>query len=194
MGQFIEVPSTETALDSNDTLYGDAGDDVISTSGGSAYLDGGTGSDTITGGSENDTIVGGTGDDAIYGGTGADSISAGDDADTIFLEDNFGNDTIFGGEGGTDFDTINLSAIIVPLTITFTGDEQGTITDGTHTITFYQIEAFALPNGETVSSGTSGDVIYVGDTNANGAGGGAGDDTLSGGTAMTAWGGATAMT
>lgn len=147
--------------------------DVIDASASSADLG-------LSGEGGDDTIIGGAGDDTISGGAGADSLSGGDGSDRFVLQDGFGNDTIVGGEGGTDFDIIDLSQLTSAVTITFSGAEQGTLSDGTDTITFSQIEAFALPNGETVTSGIAGDILYVGDSGANGAGGGAGNDTVSG--------------
>ena len=135
------------------------------------------------------SVTAGDGADTITGGVGADSIDAGSGSDRIVLAGNFGNDTIIGGEDASDTDIIDLSNLVDPVTVSFTGPEAGTITDGTNWITFSQIEAFALPNGETVSSGTTGDVLYVGDEVANFEGGGTGDDTLVGGGGDDGFGG-----
>ncbi len=123
------------------------------------------------------TFHGGTGADDVYSGTGADILDGGDDADRFFISDNFGNDTIAGGEGwgtGWDYDSIDLSAVTSPLTVTYTGDEAGTITDGVSTITFSQIEELVLTDQADVvdaSADSQGAVIY----------GGGGGDTITGG-------------
>jgi len=117
-------------------------DDTVDASLDSSGLEIGTegGNDSVIGGSGGDTIDGGDGDDTIDGGSGNDSIDGGDGSDSILVADGFGNDTILGGEGGTDDDTIDLSGLTGPVTVTYTGDEAGTITDGTDTITFSEIE------------------------------------------------------
>lgn len=171
--------------DGRDTISGGAGDDTIEGGNNSDVLSGGAGNDVITdmGGTlSDDTIFGEGGNDTIAGGIREDLLDGGDDADTFILEDDFGDDTIIGGEGGSDSDTIDLSALTGQTTVAFTGDEQGTISSSNGDVaTFSQIEQFILPNGETVASGSAGDVIYVGDANGNAAGGGGGQDTLSGG-------------
>ncbi|WP_299842085.1 Hint domain-containing protein [uncultured Roseovarius sp.] len=122
----------------------------------------------------NDTIAGGAGDDTIFGGTGDDSLSGGDDADIFFVEDGFGSDTIAGGEGGTDNDTIDLSNLSGPVTVTYSGDEAGTITDGTDTLSFSEIEKLTLTDHADVVDASS-DSAGV-DIDAAG-----GDDTITGG-------------
>lgn len=67
------------------TLYGDAGNDIII---------GGEDADLIYGGAGNDYIWGGFGRNAIYGGAGNDLIIGGYDNDRLFGE--AGNDTIYG--------------------------------------------------------------------------------------------------
>ena len=149
----------------------------------------------------NDTIAGGAGDDTILGGTGDDSLSGGDDADTFILEDGFGSDTIAGGEAGTDSDTIDLSNLSGPVTVTYTGDEEGTITDGSDTLSFSEIERLTLTDhadvvdasadsvgvdvdgaggSDTITGGTGADSIQGGN-DADSLDGGAGKDTLDGG-------------
>lgn len=177
----------------NDTFFGGAGDDSIEGGEGSDSIDGGDGDDLLVGydaagltsgstdvGSdtgEADTISGGAGDDTIAGGQGADSLTGGDDADTFIIQDNFGNDTIIGGEGGVDQDRIDLSNLTGPVTVTYTGDEAGTITDGTHTINFSQIENLTLTDhgdsvfadsdaaGLDIQGGDGGDLVFDGDGN-----------------------------
>ncbi|MEP5728333.1 MAG: Hint domain-containing protein [Sulfitobacter sp.] len=163
----------------NDTMVGGDGND---------YIDGGIEADTLIGNAGLDTIKGGEGDDELYGGEGADSLSGEDDADTFFISDNFGNDTIIGGEGGDDLDTINLEGLSGSVTVNYDGTSSGTITDGTHTITFSEIEAFILPDwadifDASLDNSASPDGIYV-DVGAQDDSviGGTGDDTVLGGT------------
>ncbi|KIN71487.1 Hint domain-containing protein [Sulfitobacter guttiformis] len=181
-----------------DTLAGGDGDDYIEGGAGNDFLTTGLGQDTLMGGDGNDTLMnsdgddsldGGAGDDSIVatggmdtlrGGTGADYMDGGDDADTFIIEDSFGNDTIIGGEGltdGTDVDsdTIDGGTLSGDVTVSFTGDEAGTITDGIDTITFFEIENVFSGNGDDVLDASS-DSVGVGLF------GGAGSDTITGGT------------
>ncbi len=144
----------------------------------------------------------GSGDDWIDGGTGADLISGEGGDDTIAFSDGFGNDTVIGGETGeTSGDVLDFSAVTGPVTVTYTGDEAGTVTDGTDTITFSEIERLTLSDnadvvdasadsvGIDVEAGAGNDTITGGsgeDTIDGGTGqdsieGGAGDDLLTGG-------------
>ena len=153
-----------------DTLFGGAGNDTLSNSDGDDSLDGGAGDDSITATGGEDTLRGGTGDDTMDGG---------DDADTFIIEDNFGNDVIVGGEGTTDpgdrdFDVIDLSMMSGPVTVTYTGDEAGTITNGSDTITFSQIESLILTDQADVLDADLDNVGIVVD-------GGAGNDSIEGG-------------
>jgi serralysin len=90
----------------NDTLLGDAGADTLA---------GDAGNDSLDGGTENDLLQGGTGNDTLRGGAGYDSVFGGDDRDTILYADGdaAGNatlrETVDGGNGGDDFDTLDLS-------------------------------------------------------------------------------------
>ncbi|WP_298860656.1 Hint domain-containing protein [uncultured Sulfitobacter sp.] len=136
--------------DGNDTLSGGADTDLINGQNGDDLIDGGSGFDNLYGNAGADTVFGGSGADYIFGGTGADSLDGGDDADTFYLENTFGNDTIIGGEGGTDQDTVNLSPVSVAVSITYTSNETGTITNGSDTITFSEIENFVLTNSSDI--------------------------------------------
>lgn len=82
----------------NDTVYGGADNDQIF---------GEEGNDSLFGDDGNDTLTGGGGDDALDGGAGADVLSGGDGRDTVV--GGIG-DTVDGGEGGTDEDTLDLRA------------------------------------------------------------------------------------
>ncbi|MGJ5620168.1 Hint domain-containing protein [Sulfitobacter sp. MF3-043] len=170
-----------------------------------------TSADVIDGGAGNDQIYGGAGRDTIDGGSGDDYMDGGDDEDSFIVEDGFGNDTIVGGEGGTDHDIIGLDNLTGPVTVTFTGEESGTITNGTDTISFSEIEevigtnqgnlfdlsgrtdnnsyVFSGGGDDTIIGGSGQDDLRGGDGNDSiegGAGGGnleggAGNDTVTGG-------------
>ncbi|MDJ0628422.1 MAG: Hint domain-containing protein [Rhodobacter sp.] len=177
----------------DDSLVGGAGDDSIVASGGDDTLEGGAGNDTLIGGDDNDRLVGGIGNDLQDGGA---------DADTFILEDGFGSDTIIGGEGGTDLDTLDFSALTVPVTVTYTGFESGTVTDGADTLSFSEIENLVLTDyadlvnnpaswsasqidagggDDTILSGGGHDTV-LGGTGADSIEGRGGDDSISGGT------------
>ncbi|MDE4131877.1 Hint domain-containing protein [Phaeobacter sp. QD34_3] len=164
----------------NDTLLGGEGDDTLRNSAGDDSLVGGVGNDSIVATDGNDTLDGGDGNDTLYGGNHNDLLigGAGDDlmfgeadADLFQMSDGFGNDTLTGGEAGIDFDKVDLTAVTTGVSVTYTGDEAGTITDGADTITFSEIEALDLTD--------QADVV---DASADSAGveinAGAGDDTI----------------
>lgn len=174
---------TITGETGDDTIYGGDGDDSIRGWSDNDYIDGGSGNDILEGDEGANTIFGGTGDDYISLWIGADSVDGGDDRDTIEVYDGFGNDTIAGGEGGDDYDTLELSTVTGPVTATYTGDEAGTIADGTDTITFSEIEQLILTDqADAVRGGADSTGITVdgrgGDDSLDG---GSGDDTLLGG-------------
>ncbi|WP_434286856.1 Hint domain-containing protein [Celeribacter sp. SCSIO 80788] len=167
----------------NDAVYGGDGADTISTGLGGDYVEGGAGDDTIDGGAGDDWLDGGEGNDTIYGGVGDDTLigGAGTDVlwgesgqDTFLYYDNWGADTVYGGGLGTDFDTLDFSNVTTDITVTFTGWEDGTVTDGSNTVSFDNIEA--------ITGGSGDDTI---DASADGSGltldGGAGSDTITGG-------------
>ncbi|WP_417712873.1 Hint domain-containing protein [Pseudophaeobacter arcticus] len=177
----------------NDTLIGGEGDDTLHNSAGDDSLVGGVGNDSIIATDGNDTLDGGDGDDTMYGGNdndlligggGADLMYGESGADTFKMSDGFGNDTLTGGEAGVDYDTVDLSGVTASgVSVTFTADEAGTISDGADTITFSEIEALTLTDQADVvdaSADTAGVVIDAGagdDTITFGAG----DDSISGG-------------
>lgn len=175
---------TMSGGEGNDSIFGDTGSDFVQGDAGDDTIDGGDGDDTLKGGSGADSIVGGAGDDTIYGGTGNDEMSGGDGSDTFIVEDNFGDDTITGGEGGSDVDTIDLSGLSSPVTITYNGTGRGTISNGSQTITFTEIERIVLTeqsdsvDAQVDTEGVAIDGLGGDDTIF----GGSGDDTLDGGT------------
>lgn len=120
----------------------------------SMSIDAGAGADTIIGGSGNDTLVTGGGADDVNAGVGDDVISTGGGADEILLSDNFGDDTITGGETGTDQDEIDASGVTSGVTVTLSGDEAGTLANGGDTASFSEIEEFVLTDQNDVFDGT----------------------------------------
>ena len=199
-----------------DTVYGGAGNDVIDDIGGTAYLTGSTvyggdGNDLAYGTSGNDLLVGDAGDDNLYGeigndtlrgGAGNDSLWGADDQDTFILDNNNGLDAIYGGEAGTDFDTVNASNITTSgVSVNVTGVEAGQVTAGANgTIAnFVEIENFILTGqndqftsgeginsaetvdtgagADSISTGAGNDVVYAG-IGADTVDGGTGNDTI----------------
>ncbi|HEX9858400.1 MAG TPA: Hint domain-containing protein, partial [Paracoccaceae bacterium] len=98
----------------------DAGDNGIGTD--DDVVQAGSGNDTVHAGAGNDAVLGEAGDDLLYGGAGNDTLTGGDGADTLFGGD--GRDSIAGGigdladggEGGDDYDTLDLRGHGKPLT------------------------------------------------------------------------------
>ncbi len=157
-----------------DTITAGAGDDTVNAGADDDSVLGEAGDDVLNGEAGDDTLDGGDGRDTLIGGAGDDDMSGGADEDFFTLLDGFGSDTIDGGETGTDQDTIDASGLSGPLTVTYTGDEAGTISDGTDTATFTGIETILLNGGSDSVDGSGDDSGLVFD-------GGDGDDTLGGG-------------
>jgi len=99
-------------------IFADEGDDVVTVTGGPAYVDGGLGEDTITGGAYNDVLVGGEGNDALNGGAGSDTLIGiadkaqywGDPVDEDILNGGDGADMLINGKvmtGGAGNDIID---------------------------------------------------------------------------------------
>ncbi|MDA8893285.1 hypothetical protein N9I86_06220, partial [Hyphomicrobiales bacterium] len=80
-----------------DTIYGAAGDDILSGGIGANVIGGNKGNDTITDGSGASTLAGDAGADTITAAGGADTITGGAGNDTIDAGD--GVDLITGGAG-----------------------------------------------------------------------------------------------
>lgn len=117
--------STSTTSAFHETLYGDAGDDLMNDYGGLGFIYGGAGNDDITatgsfsgtiygeaedddilcgasgciayGGPGKDVLQGGTGVDELHGGPGNDVLSGGDGDDALYGESE--NDDLHGGDG-----------------------------------------------------------------------------------------------
>ncbi len=187
-----------------DTVVGHSGDNSVQGNGGVDRLIGNGGQDTLDGGDGDDRLWGGDGDDSLIGGVGNDSIR-GDGGDDLFVYPGgtaHGNDTLFGGETAeTAGDHVDLSQVTGPITVTYSGDEAGSFTDGVSTVTFSEIERFTLTGssdtfdasastrGATVEAGAGSDTLtgssgqdsLEGGAEADSLIGGDGADTLSGG-------------
>ncbi|ETX29385.1 Hint domain-containing protein [Roseivivax isoporae] len=167
----------------DDSLVGGAGDDSIVATEGDDTLDGGDGNDTLIGGGDEDSLLGGAGSDLLLPGAGDDVADGGADADRFVFEDDFDDDTVSGGEAGTDVDTVDLSALSEAVTVDHFGTEQGLIEEGSDSIRFFGIEKFVLTDfadfqtsgadtaGFQTDAGLGNDTVY----------GGLGDDTILGG-------------
>lgn len=131
----------------------------------------------------NDVIYGYEGADTIDGGAGDDYIDGGDDSDNIFLSDNFGSDTIVGGEGGVDDDVLDFTNLTQGVYVNLSSTEAGTASSGSNSATFSEIERFNLSNQNDSFNGSSATEGF--NVEANGGNdsvmGGSGDDTISGG-------------
>ncbi|RMG85926.1 MAG: hypothetical protein D6712_08640, partial [Chloroflexi bacterium] len=92
-----------------ENVIGGSGDDNITGTNGVNVLDGGAGNDTINGLNGDDTIIGGAGDDNLFGGNGNDTYS---------YNDGWGNDIITDNVGAGS-DTLDLSALTVPVNYEF---------------------------------------------------------------------------
>jgi len=157
------VQTTETASGGNDTINGDADNDI---------LVGGSGDDTIDGGGQTDVVLGDQGTITLSGGkivsivdpgtAGDDILAGGDDPDLVI--GGLGNDTIR-GEGGPD--------ILV-------GDEAEILyaPDG---VTIVQINTIDRTHGgiDTIYGG-AGDDIVIGGTNSDSLDGGLDRDLVFG--------------
>jgi len=137
----------------NDALYGNAGNDS---------LDGGADNDVLYGGTANDTLNGGDGDDELYGQQGINSYIGG---------------------AGTDYAEIDFAWRSNNVTVNYSNIDGGTLGDGG---TIKEVERVWL------RSGTGNDNLDLSATNYNSGyyydstasaniGGGAGNDTLIGG-------------
>ncbi|WP_211253596.1 calcium-binding protein [Alkanindiges illinoisensis] len=102
-------------LDGNDTLIGNAGDDLLYGDAGDDLLDGGDGNNTLTGGDGNDQLYSGLGNDLLDGGDGDDYLSGGEGIDhliggngnDIYIIDNQDTFEETGTDGG--YDELNIS-------------------------------------------------------------------------------------
>ncbi|WP_068305216.1 Hint domain-containing protein [Pararhodobacter sp. CCB-MM2] len=162
--------------DSGNVIYANAGADTVYAGLGDDTIDGGSGDDKIAGGGGADLVQGGAGDDTLYGdgvfgdlggqlpgdtpevGYGNDTLvldqgndtAYGGSGDDVFrVYDGFGSNLIVGGETGETLgDTIDAGALTSGMTVTYSGQEAGSISDGISTTSFSEIEALQLGSGD----------------------------------------------
>ncbi len=163
-----------------DEIHGDDGNDDLRGSTGNDTLYGGTGNDSLYGGGDNDLLHGGDGNDLLHTGPGDDTVFGGFGDDTFILSDGHGSNGFTGGEDptGTDIDTINATTLTGDVTLSFTGDETGTLTNGSVTATFSEIEAIVLGSGNDSVTGSSGDDVVFTGSGADTVTGGLGNDLI----------------
>jgi hypothetical protein len=139
----------------NDQLYGDAGNDTLTSDGnGSNTLSGGDGDDIIYA-DRNDTASGDAGDDKIYGGQGGNTITSGTGKDVIWIAN---VDVPTTPNTITDFDRlndtvrINLAGVknFSDLTIAKSGND-ATISFGTQQLALLKNTAPGSLNSNTVA-------------------------------------------
>lgn len=113
IGSITSIDQVETGT-GNDSIVGDAGNNILNGGEGNDSLDGLAGNNTLLGGGGNDQIVGRAGNDNIQGndgndviqtGTGVDTVDGGDGNDIILLGD-LNGDT---ADGGAGFDAIQFN-------------------------------------------------------------------------------------
>lgn len=94
----------------NDTVDAGLGNDTVDAGDGNDSVGGGAGNDSFSGGSGADTLSGNAGNDRLAGGDGNDSLSGGDGRDLFVVIGpvDASGDSIDGGSGGDDFDTLDL--------------------------------------------------------------------------------------
>lgn len=165
------------------TLDGSSGNDIVT---------GGTQADLLMGGSGNDSIVGLAGNDNLYGGSGADTLTGGDGDDVLLgqvgdgdvLTGGLGNDTLSGGdgidnvtEGGNVNFTLTNSSLVGMGTDSLVSIETATLLGGTGN---NLIDATASSRSVTLYGGAGNDTL-LGGTAADFISGQAGNDSLSSG-------------
>lgn len=93
------------------SLFGDAGNDIVYAKAGNDIVDGKAGNDQLYGQEGDDNLKGNSGDDEVYGGSGNDFINGGAGNDYVdgldgndILNGNLGNDTLLGFSGNDTLD------------------------------------------------------------------------------------------
>lgn len=141
---------------------------------------GGNGNDSIQSGDGADIIQVFDGNDTINAGNAADTVYAGGGDDRLIVTLNDGSDFYYGG-AQTTADTLDASALTTGMTATMTGAGSGTLTQGTNSDSFFEIEQIRLGTGNDTFTGSVGTDYVVLDAGNDSATGGAGADSLYGG-------------
>ncbi|WP_370204038.1 hypothetical protein [Salipiger bermudensis] len=137
--------------DGADSIYGEYGDDYVEGGAGDDHLEGNEGNDTLIGGDGDDWMRGSYDDDALWGGAGDDYLWGGYGDDTFHIENGFGNDTVDAEDvDETTGDVLDLTAVTdgLRLDLTSADPESGSLTDGSSTLVFSQVESILLGAGE----------------------------------------------
>lgn len=169
----------------NNHLYGQGGDDVLTGAAGDDELIGGEGDDQLTGGLGDDFLDGGAGEDTLNGGAGEDFMvgGAGDDA---YYVDNF-YDMAYENYGeGTDkiISSVNYGLSFGIENLTLTGNaSQGLGNELNNSIVGNSLINNFLSGfgGNDVLTGGAGDDNLIGDQGNDQLTGGSGNDFLNGG-------------
>lgn len=85
------------SFDTDDRVFGDAGNDTINPGAGRDQISGDVGNDLVNSGLDDDLVLGGIGFDTLNGGNGADTLDGGTGADS--LNGGNGNDVLLGRAG-----------------------------------------------------------------------------------------------
>ena len=167
-------------------LFGNGGNDTLSSGSGNDSLAGGGGNDALSGGAGNDTLVGGEGNDALSGGSGNDSLvgGAGDD---VFGVDSSGDVVVEGADQGSDRVDASISFVLgshfEDLTLTGTSNLSGTGNELANAITGNAGNNLLTGlGGNDTLLGNAGDDTLLGGAGNDSLRGGAGDDSMVGGT------------
>lgn len=151
---------TVTGDDGNDVIYGnEGGDSLLGGDGadeiygeyGDDYVEGGAGDDHLEGNEGKDTLIGGDGNDWMRGSYDNDALWGGYGDDTFHIENGFGNDTVDAEDvDETNGDTLDLTAVTdgLRLDLTATDPESGSVSDGSSTLVFTQVEEILLGAGD----------------------------------------------
>jgi Ca2+-binding RTX toxin-like protein len=165
---FISIEQYEGS-EYDDTIIGDATNNILLGMGGNDTLEGGEGNDLLDGGDGNDTLRGDAGDDLLIGGAGVDDLDGG-----------AGNDVLIGGadadvfNGGDGIDTVSYETALQGISLNLatgeaTGDARGD--------TFVSIERYQGSRFGDILSGTDSDDFFIGGGGADILRGELGNDT-----------------
>ncbi|RWM91243.1 MAG: calcium-binding protein, partial [Mesorhizobium sp.] len=168
---------TSISLTGGLPIFGGAGNDTLNGTSFGDTLTGNAGVDTLNGNGGNDTLTGGAGNDTLDGGSGNDTyvFNAGDGSDTVY-DTGGGTDTIQLGAGLTAANvTFNVSGSDLLISDGVSGDQIRLVNQYYWASTSYQVETLVYGDGTTIS--LTGGLPIVG---------GAGNDTLTGGSSKEA--------